>query len=65
MDDFATCVAGRAVRVDLYGEIFDQRCTSFLTREQALRLSRELAKHALSLPARLPIVIVDNRKLRK
>lgn len=49
-DDFYTCVAGGQVRIDLYGEMIDNRCVALLTREKAMQFSKELAKHALSLP---------------
>lgn len=58
-DDFAACLAGKHVRVDVYGEIFDQRAVAFLTRNQALRFSRELARLAMQVPedaVRIPVV---------
>lgn len=53
---FEAEVVGATVRLDLYGEVREAgRIAAFLTRDEALILSRQLTKAALQLPTQFGI----------
>jgi hypothetical protein len=53
MITYSACTVGNTVRFDLYGEVQEaDRIAVFLTPDEALRLSRDLATRALALGAK-------------